>query len=116
MIANLEEAGVPELLETASELPGGLDVLEALKRRPEAFVLVPGRAGLEWGVANQVKGAPTRARLKLFVPEGRDDLVALLAYKVSQVSWSQDRYAYGVWEVSVKAGELSSTPRPLEHG
>lgn len=105
MIANLEEAGVPELLEAASELPGGLEVLDVLRGRPEAYFLVPGRAGLEWGVANEVKGAPNRARLKLFRPEGRDELVALLAYKVSQVSWSTDRYAYGVWEIPVEAGE-----------
>ncbi len=105
MIANLEEAGVTELLETASELPGGPEILETLRGRPEPFFLVPGRAGVEWGVANQVKGAPNRARLKLFVPEGRDDTVVLLAYKVSQIAWSRDRYAYGVWEIPVEEGE-----------
>ncbi len=105
MITNLDETGVPELLEAASEVPGGPEVLEILRGRPETYFLVPGRAGLEWGVANEVKGAPNRARLKLFLPEGREDLVALLAYKVSQVSWSRDRYAYGVWEIPVEAGE-----------
>ncbi len=107
MIANHDEAGVAELLETASELPGGQDVLEVLRGRPEPFFLVTGRAGLEWGVANEIKGAPNRARLKLFVPDGEDELVALLAYKVSQVSWSRDRYAYGVWEIPVADGEAS---------
>jgi len=107
MIANHDEAGVAELLEDASELPGGPEVLEVLRDRPEPFFLVTGRAGLEWGVANEIKGAPNRARLKLFVPEGQEELAALLAYKVSQVAWSRDRYAYGVWEIPVEGGEAS---------
>ncbi len=114
MIANLGEAGVAEALEAAVELPAGPEVLQRLRDGEEPFVVVPGRAGLEWGIANRVKGAPNRARLKLFVPSGRDDLVVLFAYKVSQVPWSEDRYAYGVWEIPVEAGEARLDPDELE--
>ncbi len=101
-------------LESAAGIPGGAAVLGRLKERSEPFVLVPEGAGLEWGVANEVKGAPNRARLKLFVPEGRDDIVVLLAYKTSQVEWSRDRYAYGVWEIPVTDGETAIDPAVLD--
>lgn len=105
MIINADEAGVGEILERAAELPAGPLILQRLREGNESFFIVAGASGLEWGVANTVKGLPNRARLKLFVPDGRNDLVAVVAYKPSQISWSRDRYAYGVLEIPVDDGE-----------
>ena len=104
MITNRDDAAVQERLEAIPDVPGADTVLQRLEERPEPFVLVPEGAGLEWGVANEIKGAPNRARLKLFVPAERPGLLVLLAYKVSQVEWSRDRYAYGVWEIPIEDG------------
>lgn len=114
MIANLGERGVDEAVEAAAALPAGPAILRRLRDGDERFVIVPGRTGLEWGVANEVRGVANRARLKLFVPAGRDDLAAVVAYKPSQVSWSADRYAYGVWEIPVAGGQAAIDPAALE--
>ena len=105
MIVNAAEAGVAEALERAAELPAGPEILERLHRGEEPFFVVANASGFEWGVANEVKGLPNRAHLKLFVPGGRDDLAAVVAYKPSQIAWSRDRYAYGVLEIPVRDGE-----------
>jgi len=107
VIVNLEEDGVADLLAAAATLPTGKETIRRLREGDEAFSIVTGRAGLEWGVRNEIKGAPNRARLKLFVPAERDGIVVLFAYKPSQVSWSSDRYAYGAWEIPV-AGERAT--------
>ena len=77
MIVNLDEAGVMDRLEAAQELPAGPAILERLKDGEEPFFVVPGGTGLEWGVANEIKGSPNRARLKLFVPDGVEDLAVV---------------------------------------
>ncbi len=114
MIVNAGEAGVTEVLERAAEIPAGPAILERLRRGEEPFFIVSGVSGLEWGVANEIKGLANRARLKLFVPEGRDDLAAVVAYKPSQISWSRDRYAYGVLEIPVRNGEAALDDGELE--
>ncbi len=114
MITNLLEEGMDGVIETAGGLPGGGIVWRRLREGDEPFFAVRGGAGLEWGVANEIKGAPNRSRLKLVVPEGRDDLVALFAYKTSQIAWSRDRYAYGVWEIPVRDGRAELDPGELE--
>jgi len=114
VIVNAEEAGVAEAMERVAELPAGPGVLQRLREGREPFFLVAGASGLEWGVDNEVKGLPNRARLKLFVPEGRDDLAAVVAYKPSQIAWSRDRYAYGVLEIPLSDGEATLRPEELE--
>ncbi len=114
MIVNAEDAGVREVLERAVKLPAGRAILERLQGGEEPFFVVAGASGLEWGVANEVKGLPNRARLKLFVPGGRDDLAAVVAYKPSQIAWSRDRYAYGVLEIPLAGGEAAIDPAELE--
>ena len=114
MIVNITNKGLEGALTTAAALPGGLEVWRRLRDGSEPFVIVPGRTGLEWGVGNQIKDAANRARLKLFVPEGRTDLVVLVAFKISQVAWSHDRYAYGVWEIPVNDGKAGLNATHLE--
>jgi len=114
VIVNAGEAGVNEVLERVAELPAGPEILERLRDGEEPFTVAVGASGLEWGVANEVKGLPNRARLKLFVPEGHHDLVAIVAYKPSQISWSRDRYAYGVLEIPVQDGEAALDAAELE--
>ncbi len=114
MIVNPDEAGVTERLEAAAELPAGPEILHRLRGGEEPFFVVTGGTGFEWGVANEIKGSPNRARLKLFVPEGVEDLVVVVGYKPSQIAWSRDRYAYGVWEIPVRAGEARIDPETLE--
>lgn len=114
MIVNAGEAGVGEVLETAAGLPAGPAILDRLRNGEEPFFVVAGASGLEWGVANEVRGVPNRARLKLFFPGDRDDLVAVVAYKPSQISWSRDRYAYGVLEIPLQDGEAALDPADLE--
>ncbi len=114
MIVNLSEDGVMERLEAAGGLPAGPEILQRLKEGEEPFFVVAGGSGLEWGVANEVKGSPNRARLKLFVPDGRDEMAVVVGYKPSQIAWSRDRYAYGVWEIPVRDGEARVDPEALE--
>ncbi len=114
MIVNLSEDGVMERLEAAGGLPAGPEILQRLKESEEPFFVVAGGSGLEWGVANEVKGSPNRARLKLFVPDGTDQMAVVVGYKPSQIAWSRDRYAYGVWEIPVRDGEARVDPEVLE--
>ena len=114
MIVNLHEEGVLERLEEAEAFPAGPGILQRLREGEEPFFVVAGGSGLEWGVANEVKGSPNRARLKLFVPEGREDLAVVVGYKPSQIAWSRDRYAYGVWEIPLRDGEARIDPGELE--
>ncbi len=114
MIVNITDEGVEDAMATAAALPGGLDVWRRLRDGSEPFLIIPGRTGLEWGVDNRIKDAPNRARLKLFVPEGRAGLVVLVAFKISQIAWSRDRYAYGVWEIPVSGGKATPDPAHLE--
>ncbi len=114
MIVNLDESGVGEVLEAAGRSPAGRDLVARLQAGEEPFFVAVGPSGFEWGVFNEVRGIANRARLKLFTPEDRDDLAVVLAYKPSQVSWSHDRYAYGVWEIPVGDGETALDAAELE--
>jgi len=114
VIVNITGTGLDDAMTAAAALPGGLEVWRRLRDGSEPFLVVPGRTGLEWGVDNRVKDAPNRARLKLFVPEGRTDLAVLVAFKISQVAWSHDRYAYGVWEIPLTDGRAVLDPAHLE--
>jgi hypothetical protein len=114
VIVNLEEGGVGELLEAVSGVPAGSEIVARLRSGEEPFFVAVGPSGFEWGVFNEVRGVANRARLKLFTPAERDDLAVVLAYKPSQVSWSHDRYAYGVWEVPVDNGEAAVDTAELE--
>ncbi len=114
MIVNITGIGIEDTMIAAAALPGGRDVWHRLRTGSEPFIIVPGRTGLEWGVGNRIKDAPNRARLKLFAPEARTDLVVLVAFKTSQIEWSRDRYAYGVWEIPVSAGRAALDHAELE--
>ena len=114
MIVNLEEDGVGGVLESAAGQPAGREIVDRLRSGEEPFFVAIGPSGFEWGVFNEVRGIANRARLKLFTPSERDDLAVILAYKPSQVSWSHDRYAYGVWEIPVDDGEVALDTGELE--
>jgi len=109
MITNRDEPDIARLLDRVQEMPLATALIDRLEHSSEQFVIARDRAGLEWSVDNQIKGAANRARLKLFTPDERSDLVVLFAYKPSQISWSHDRYAYGAWEVSVTASTAPDT-------
>jgi hypothetical protein len=68
-------------------------VFDALHARSEAFEADPARAGLDVRCANEIRGAPNRARIKAFAPDA--NVLVVFVYKDSQVPFSDDRFSYG---------------------
>jgi len=67
--------------------------LDVLAGRAEEFVRDPLRAGVDVRCANEVRGAPNRARIKAFAADA--NVLVVFVYKDSQVPFSDDRFSYG---------------------
>jgi hypothetical protein len=68
-------------------------VYDVLDGHPEAFEADPARAGFDVRCANEVRGAPNRARIKAFTPDA--NVLVVFVYKDSHVPFSDDRFSYG---------------------
>jgi len=100
MIKNIDDAGVPEKIETETSGNEAVRViLEFVKSASGEYGIDPSAGGLEFTSGTMVKGFPNRCRLKVWEPES-NELMAWF-YKTSSVPFSRDRYSYGgiVWDL-----------------